>query len=386
MAEFDKKIATEAEFFEIIKPFDDVPSELSNGICLRKDKISKYTEKTFDSLNDYTNNQLVPLATFVDVGNADYVLISFIWEGDGDLDCIVKTSNFDENYIGIGFGTIIPYENIPLYGGYKELNRRPNEIIQWSGDVMGSGGEYFLIDMKNLKEYKTKYGLNNKYFDFDVYAHWYSKPEDFSKNITLKVETIIADDAKYVEKSRFKFTNENITKVFEYNFDTKAILTLNSGINFLYDLVKQIRCFSSFATFLPNNFPKIERLENITKPPKIIVNGVDHSPIDVSALYDVFQLKRGDKIKIILYPYSFKKITIDENHHEQTLYKHFEIKDVGPFKKPSSDILTCNYSISDDGTEMTIDIDVINSIKENYTTINFNFLGRETEIHLYIQK
>jgi len=32
---------------------------------------------------------------------------------------------------------------------------------------------------------------------------------------------------------------------------------------------------------------------------------------------------------------------------------------------------------------MTIDIDVINSIEESYTTINFNFLGRETEIHLY---
>ena len=104
MAEYDKKIATEAEFYEIIKPFDDVPSEISNGIYLRKDKISKYTEKTFDTLNSYTNNQLVPLATFVDVGNADYVLFSFIWEGDGDLDCIVKTSNFDEDYIGIGYG------------------------------------------------------------------------------------------------------------------------------------------------------------------------------------------------------------------------------------------------------------------------------------------
>ena len=41
MAEYDKKIATEAEFYEIVKPFDDVPEELSNGICLRKDKISK---------------------------------------------------------------------------------------------------------------------------------------------------------------------------------------------------------------------------------------------------------------------------------------------------------------------------------------------------------
>lgn len=105
MAEFDNKIATEAEFFEIIKPFDDVPSELSNGICLRKDKIPKYTEKTFDRLNSYTNNQLVPLDKIADVANADYVLFSFEWEGDGDLDCIVKTSNFDEDYIGIGYGT-----------------------------------------------------------------------------------------------------------------------------------------------------------------------------------------------------------------------------------------------------------------------------------------
>lgn len=150
MAEFDKKIATEAEFYEIVKPFDDVPSEISNGICLRKDKIPTYTEKTFDSLNSYTNNQLVPLANVVDVGNADYVLFSFEWEGEhNDLDCIVKTSNFDKDYIGIGCGVYPPYG-----GYYKNPNYRPNEIIQWSGDVRSSGGEYFLIDMKKLKEYK----------------------------------------------------------------------------------------------------------------------------------------------------------------------------------------------------------------------------------------
>lgn len=96
MAEFDKKIATEAEFYEILKPFDDVPSEISTGICLRKGKIPKYTEKTFDALNSYKHNQLVPLATFIDVGNADYVLFSFEWKKDGDLDCIVKPKNFNE--------------------------------------------------------------------------------------------------------------------------------------------------------------------------------------------------------------------------------------------------------------------------------------------------
>lgn len=218
MAEFDKKIATEAEFFEIINPFDDVPSEISNGICLRKDKIPTYTEKTFDKLNSYTNNQLVPLDTILDVGNADYVLFSFIWEGDGDLDCVVKTSNFDEDYIGIGYGASNGYR------GY-----RPEEIIQWSGDMTSSGGEYFLIDMKKLKEYKIKYGLANKYFDFDLYAHWYIKPQDISKNITLKIESIIADDAKKVFKKRFNFTNENVTNVFEYNFSTKASFDGSSG-------------------------------------------------------------------------------------------------------------------------------------------------------------
>lgn len=382
MAEFDKKIATEAEFFEIIKPFDDVPSELSNGICLRKDKIPKYTEKTFDSLNSYTNNQLVPLATFVNVGKADYVLFSFIWEGDGDLDCIVKTNNFDEDYIGMGYGT--NNGSIELYGGYyKEINRRPDEIIKWSGDVNSSGGEYFLIDMKKLKEYKTKYNLTNKYFDFDVYASWFWEPSNLQKNITLKVETITANDVQKVHRSRFKFTNETITKVFEYKFNTNSYLKLNSGINFLYDLVKRIRCFNSFATFLPINFPKIKSLEDITKPPKITVNDVDHSPLLTSDLYKIYHLKHGDKIKITLYQQSFKKITIDENSNEQTLYKYIEIKDVGPFKKPSPNILTCNYNIADNGTEMTIDINVINFSDNNYISIDFNFLGKNTTIILY---
>lgn len=385
MAEYDKKIATEAEFYKIIKPFDDVPSEISNGICLRKDKISKYTEKTFDSLSSYTNNQLVPLATFVDVGNADYVLFSFEWEGDGDLDCIVKTSNFDEDYIGIGFGA----KN--KYGWYyKTTNIRPNEIIQWSGDVTKSGGEYFLIDMKKLKEYKTKYGLTNKYFDFDLYTHWYSKPKDISKNITLKIETITASDVQEIRQSRFKFTNENVTKVFEYNFNTKAYFnTYISGNVFFYDLVKRIRCFSSFASFLPINFPKIKSLENLTKLPKITVNGVDKSPIAISDTYNVYGVKSGDKIKIILYPYSFKKITISENGNEYSSYKLLNIKELGTFNKPSSDILTCNYSIDPDGGRMMIDIDVINFSPEKipnheYVSINCYFLGIYTAIYFNI--
>lgn len=383
MAEYDKKIATEAEFYEIIKPFDDVPSEISNGICLRKDKISKYTEKTFDTLNSYTNNQLVPLATFVDVGNADYVLFSFIWEGDGDLDCIVKTSNFDEDYIGIGYGV-----NNEYGGYYKTTNIRPNEIIQWSGDVTKSGGEYFLIDMKKLKEYKKKYGLTNKYFDFDLYTHWYSKPENISKNITLKIETITASDVQKIHRSRFKFTNENVTKVFEYYFNTQAYFNSISGEVFFYDLVKRIRCFGAFATLLPINFPKIKSLENLTKPPKITVNDVDKSPLYFYGYYNFNNVKSGDKIKIILYPYSFKKITIDENNNERILYKHLDIKDVGPFDKPSSDILTCNYNIADDGSEITIDINVINfsleKIPDNYVTIKFYFLGLITLFELKV--
>lgn len=386
MAEFDKKIATEAEFFEIIKPFDDVPSELSNGICLRKDKIPKYTKKTFERLNGYTNNQLVPLDTIVDVGNANYVLFSFEWEGDGDLDCIVKTSNFDEDYIGIGYGTSEYTDYISSYGGYNnKINRKPNEIIQWSGDVRSSGGEYFLIDMKKLKEYKTKYGLTNKYFDFDVYAHWYSLPKDIQKNITLKVESIIADDVQKVEYKRFKFTNENIinTKVFTYNFNTKAHFDNSSGANFFYDLVKRIRCFNSFALFLPINFPTIKSIENITKPPKIIVNGIDKSPLTVSSVYNINNVKQGDKIKITLYPYSFKKITINKNNNEEITYKHIEIKEIGPFDNPSYAILTSNYNIADDGTEMTIDIDVNNLSDINYAKINFYFLGIGTTIYLY---
>lgn len=389
MAEFDKKIATEAEFYEIIKPFDDVPSEISNGICLRKDKISKYTEKTFDTLNSYTNNQLVPLATFVDVGNADYVLFSFIWEGDGDLDCIVKTSNFDEDYIGIGYGT--NSESIGLYGGYyNKINNKPDEIIQWSGDVTSSGGEYFLIDLKKLKEYKTKYKLTNKYFDFDVYVHWYTKPTNISKNVTLKVESIIANDAQKDDKKRFKFTNEKVTKVFEYNFNTKAYFeTYILGNVFFYDLVKRIRCFSSFASFLPINFPKIKSLENLTKLPKITVNGVDKSPTAIKKGYDVDNVKSGDKIRIILYPYSFQKITMSENGDEYKSYNLLNIKELGPFNKPSSDILTCNYRVDNDGGRMMIDIDVINFSPEKipnhkYVSINYYFSGMATTIFLNV--
>ena len=310
MAEFDNKIATEAEFFEIIKPFDDVPSELSNGICLRKDKIPKYTEKTFDRLNSYTNNQLVPLDKIADVANADYVLFSFEWEGDGDLDCIVKTSNFDEDYIGIGYGTNSDHtEKIISYGGYYKTNLRPNEIIQWSGDVTNSGGEYFLIDLKKLKEYKKKFGLTNKYFDFDVYTHWFVSPFDKQKNITLKVESIIADDAQKVNYKRFRFTNEKVVegKVFNYEFQTTGNFYQSSGVSFFYDLVKRIRIFETFAVFLPTNFPKIKRIENLTKPPKIIVNGVDKSPTNINEAYNIYDVKSRDKIKITLYQYSLKK-------------------------------------------------------------------------------
>lgn len=383
MAEFDKKIATEAEFFEIIKPFDDVPSELSNGICLRKDKIPKYTEKTFERLNGYTNNQLVPIDTIVDVGNADYVLFSFIWEGDGDFDCIVKTSNFDEDYIGIGYGT--NNQKIGLYGGYyKTTNIRPNEIIQWSGDVTKSGGEYFLIDMKKLKEYKKKYGLQNKYFDFDLYAHWYINPIDISKKITLKVETITASDVQKVPKLRFNFTNEKVTKRFEYEFSTKAHFDKSSGNYFFYDLVKRIRCFGTFASFLPINFPKIKSLENLTKSAKIIVNGVDKSTRAYNNTYNVDNVKTGDKIKITLYPFSFKKIIIDEYNNEHILYNNIEIKNVGPFDKPSTNILTCNYNIADNGAEMTINIDVINFSDVSSTRISFYFLGVDTTIYLNV--
>lgn len=372
MAEFDKKIATEAEFYEIVKPFDTVPSELSNGICLRKDRISKYTEKTFDSLNSYTNNQLVPLDTIVDVGNADYVLFSFIWEGDGDLDCVVKTSNFDEDYIGIGYGASNGYR------GY-----RTDVIIQWSGDVTISGGEYFLIDLKKLKEYKTKYGLTNKYFDFDLYAHWFTKPKDISKNITLKVESIIADDVKKVDKKRFKFTNENITKVFEYNFNTKASFDGSSGEVFFYDLVKRIRCFGSFAIFLPINFPTIESLEKIIKPPTIIVNGINNSPTIVYNEYNIFNIKQGDEIKITLYQDILKKIVKYKNSEEVTLFKHIEIKNIGSFDVPSPSILTYNYNIADNGAETTININVIDLSNVSKANINFYFLGRQISFNLY---
>ena len=386
MAEFDKKIATEAEFYEIIKPFDDVPSELSNGICLRKDKIPKYTEKTFDRLNSYTNNQLVPIDKITDVANADYVLFSFEWEGDGDLDCIVKTSNFDEDYIGIGYGTNSDHtEKIISYGGYYKTNLRPNEIIQWSGDVTNSGGEYFLIDLKKLKEYKKKYGLTNKYFDFDVYTHWFVSPFNKQKNITLKIESIIADDAQKVNYKRFRFTNEKVLegKVFNYEFQTTGNFYQSSGVSFFYDLVKRIRIFETFAVFLPTNFPKIKRIENLTKPPKIIVNGVDKSPTNINEAYNIYDVKSRDKIKITLYQYSFKKITKDENGGEQTSYKHIEIKEIGPFKKPPSSNLTCNYNIADDGSEMTIDINVINLSHGYSVSFDFYFLGPRIAINLF---
>lgn len=147
--------------------------------------------------------------------------------------------------------------------------------------------------------------------------------------------------------------------------------------------MKRIRCFNSFALFLPINFPTIKSIENITKPPKIIVNGIDKSPLTVSSVYNINNVKQGDKIKITLYPYSFKKITINKNNNEEITYKHIEIKEIGPFNNPSYAILTSNYNIADDGTEMTIDIDVNNLSDINYAKINFYFLGIGTTIYLY---
>ena len=380
MAEFDKKIATEAEFFEIIKPFDDVPSELSNGICLRKDKIPKYTEKTFERLNGYTNNQLVPLATIVDVGNADYILFSFEWKGDGDLDCIVKPKNFNEEYPGIGFAA--PKTDLS-YGISYDSKHELRKLIQWSGDSIEPGGEYFLIDLKTLKEYKKKHNLAINYFDFDVYALWY-KTNNIEQTVTIKIESIIADDVQYVEKKRFNFTNEKITNSFSYEFSTNAIRTSSgssSGDYFFYDLVKRIRCYGSFAVMLDIKFPKIKSITSKNKPPKIIVNGVDKSPIYVINTYNINNIKSGDKIKITLYPYGFEKIVTYPDGHDQTLFEYLKIRDIGNINKPSSDILTCNYNIANDGSEMTIDINAINISEEQ--AISFNFLGSTTSIYLH---
>ena len=388
MAEFNKKIATEAEFFEIIKPFDDVPSELSNGICLRKDKIQKYTEKTFDSLNSYTNNQLVPLDTFIDITYADYLIISFEWEKDGDLDCIVKPSNFHEDYIGIGFGINEGYDrNILTYNGNNEVidnfNRKPDEIMQWSGDVTNPGGEYFLIEIKKLKDYKKKYGLTNNYFDFDVYAHWYSSFQEETTNITLKIETFNADNAQKVDRKPFEFTNGKKINEFIFPFKTNAKLSNYSGMTFLYDLVKRIRCYSSYAIFLPNNFPKIQSLEDITAPPLILVNGVNKSISEVKTIYDINNLTQGDKIKITFYPYTFKKTMITDNGAEQISYEKIPIKILNSFSKPSSNILTCNYQLLDNNFGLIFDISIINFTDVNHAEINFDFLGKNTSIKLW---
>lgn len=380
MAEFDKKIATEAEFFEIIKPFDDVPSELSNGICLRKDKISKYTEKTFDTLNSYTNNQLVPLATFVDVGNADYVLFSFEWREDGDLDCIVKPNNFNEEYPGIGYGA--PKSSFS-YGISYDSNNELRNLIQWSGDSTRPGGEYFLIDMKKLKEYKKSHNLTNNYFDFDIYTAWYvTKKVD--QTVTIKIESIIADDVQRVEKSPFTFINKKVTRTFNYDFSTNAKIDTisNSGNYFFYDLVKKIRCYGSFAVMLDIKFPKIKSITSKNIAPKIMKNGLDLSPSTFSETYSIYNVRQHDNIKITLYPYSFEKIVTYPDGHEQTLFDYLKIRDIGPFNKPSSDILTCNYNIADDGSEMTIDINIVN-LSDSQENISFYFLGSRTYIYLH---
>ena len=379
MAEFDKKIATEAEFYEIIKPFDDVPSELSNGICLRKDKIPKYTEKTFDRLNSYTNNQLVPLNTIVDVGNADYVLFSFEWKEDGDLDCIVKPKNFNEEYPGIGFGT--PKTELS-YGISYDSNNELRKLIQWSGDSIEPGGEYFLINLKELKEYKIKHNLAINYFDFDVYTLWY-RTNNVEQTVTMKIESIIADDVQRVEKSPFTFTNKKVTKTFSYEFSTNVIRNSSGSTNgdyFFYDLVKRIRCYGSFAVILDINFPKIKSVTSKNEPPKIIVNGVDNSPIYVGDIYNIKNIKSGDKIKITLYPYGFEKIVTYSDGHDQTLFEYLKIRDIGNINKPTSDILTCTYNIANDGSEMTIDINTNNISEEQ--VISFNFLGSLTRIYL----
>lgn len=374
-----KKIATEAEFYEILKPFDDVPSELSTGICLRKDKIKKYTEKTFDSLNSYTNNQLVPLATFVDVGNADYVLFSFEWKEDGDLDCIVKPKNFNEEYPGIGFGT--PKTELS-YGISYDSNNELRKLIQWSGDSIEPGGEYFLINLKELKEYKIKHNLAFNYFDFDVYALWY-RTNNIEQTVTMKIESIIADDVQRVEKSPFTFTNKKVTKTFSYEFSTNVIRNSSGSTNgdyFFYDLVKRIRCYGSFAVMLDIKFPKIKSVTSKNEPPKIIVNGVDKSPIYVGDIYNIKNIKSGDKIKITLYPYGFEKIVTYSDGHDQTLFEYLKIRDIGNINKPTSDILTCTYNIANDGSEMTIDINTNNISEEQ--VISFNFLGSLTRIYL----
>ena len=380
MTEFDKKIATEAEFFEIIKPFDDVPSELSNGICLRKDKIPKYTEKTFDALNSYKHNQLVPLATFIDVGNADYVLFSFEWKKDGDLDCIVKPKNFNEEYPGIGFGA--PKPGLSYGISYDNSNNELKKLIQWSGDSTSPGGEYFLIDIKKLKEYKKNHKLTINYFDFDVYTLWY-RTNNVDQTITMKIESIIADDVQRVEKERFTFINEKITKTFSYEFSTNIIKkSLDEvGNYFFYDLVKRIRCYGSFAAILNINFPKIKSVTSKNIVPKIMKNGLDVSPLTYNEDYYIYNVTQHDNIKITLYPYGFEKIVTYPDGHEQTLFEYLKIRDIGNINKPTSDILTCTYNIANNGSEMTIDINVNNINQEQ--SISFDFLGPHINIYLY---
>ena len=128
-------------------------------------------------------------------------------------------------------------------------------------------------------------------------------------------------------------------------------------------------------------FPKIKSITSKNKPPKIIVNGVDKSPIYVINTYNINNIKSGDKIKITLYPYGFEKIVTYPDGHDQTLFEYLKIRDIGNINKPSSDILTCNYNIANDGSEMTIDINAINISEEQ--AISFNFLGSTTSIYLH---
>lgn len=199
----------------------------------------------------------------------------------------------------------------------------------------------------------------------------------------MKIESIIADDVQRVEKSPFTFTNKKVAKTFSYEFSTNVIINSSGSTNgnyFFYDLVKRIRCYGSFAVILDINFPKIKSVTSKNEPPKIIVNGVDNSPIYVGDIYNIKNIKSGDKIKITLYPYGFEKIVTYSDGHDQTLFEYLKIRDIGNINKPSSDILTCNYNIANDGSEMTIDINTNNISEEQ--VISFNFLGSLTRIYL----
>lgn len=80
---------------------------------------------------------------------------------------------------------------------------------------------------------------------------------------------------------------------------------------------------------------------------------------------------------------------MSENGDEYNSYNLLNIKELGPFNKPQSDILTCNYRVDNDGGRMMIDIDVINFNQEKipnhkYVSINYYFSGMATTIFLNV--